>query len=681
MPDIAGPLKLSTSLGDKLQFRHLVAQEELGRLFEFNVLGLADDASAIDPSSLIGTGASVSLELPEGDPRQFHGVVVSAGLESAVGRLASYRLVLRPWLWLLTLRSDTRIFENLSAVDIVKKVFENYTAHVEWKLQGSYPAYEYCVQYRETDFNFVSRLLEHEGIYYYFKHEAGNHTMVVCDKISAHAPYPGFDTIRYRDSQDTHHDFDAITEWHSRVGLPPSQVVLSDYDFLKPGTRLHTPASTTTRTGAKPAYEIYDQPGLFTELSRGNHLADLRMEELDARHFTGLGASQAVRGIAVGHLFKLADHPASTENLDYLVVSSRIEAQYSGYESGQGETQFQCHFSTIRKTDIWRTERTTPKPVVPGPQTAVVVGDDGEEITTDKYGRVRVQFHWNRPGKGNAEISCWTRVSSAWAGKGWGQLSLPRKGQEVIVDFLEGDPDRPLITGRVYNAVNLQPYKLPDHKTVSTLKSQSSIGGTTSNFNELRFEDKKDKEYIWFQAERNMRHLVKRGSWTTIRRNENRIVGGNLLESVGGDHSWTVKGKTSAKIGGDFWFQIGGTCWIQSAEYVFRTGAVTWSSGEVKAETGALSVSIGGAAKITADGKISIKGQTIVLEADTQISLKVGSNFVDIGASGVAIKGTMVLINSGGAAGSADKADGQVIGDLPAPDLPGEPTDPLTPQV
>jgi type VI secretion system secreted protein VgrG len=310
-----------------------------------------------------------------------------------------------------------------------------------------------------------------------------------------------------------------------------------------------------------------------------------------------------------------------------------------------------------------------------------VVGPSGQEIYTDPHGRAKVQFHWDRLNGPNDhdKKSCWVRVSSQWAGKAWGAISLPRIGQEVVVDFLEGDPDLPLITGRVYNAVQVPPYTLPDHKTVSTLKSQSSIGGTTANANELRFEDMKGSEYIWFQAEKDMRHLVKNNSDTWIKANENRIVGGNLTESVGGKHQLTVdgdrkvyvKGKQLIGSEGDFTIATSATLYVGAKEIVINAEPTT-------AMVTTLDLLASGDVKVDA-GSLHVTAPKIVFNATTQISFKVGGNFVDISSSGVAINGTQVMINSGGAGGSADAAQDKGLPDETPPDLPAQPQDPLTP--
>ena len=678
----ANPLmKLTSDLDDALRFRSLSATEEMGRLFEFSVLAVSDADAEVDPASLLGTLACVTLELSNDSQRQFHGMVVRAGLESAVGKLISWRLQLRPWLWQLTRRSDSRIYQNMTVENIIKDVFSKYSGVVvDWQLEGTQSPRPYCVQYRETDFNFVSRLMEEEGFYYFHRHTATSHTLVICNSMTKHAAFDGYATIKYRDSQDQMLDLEAITDWRQTHELTSGKVTLTDYDYLKPATPLKVDHSSTEPT-ADAVFEHYDFPGLYTETSRGSALASIRQQELDSRVLRISGFTSTVCALTAGYSFELEEHPLSSENVNHVVLSTRIDAQYAGYESGQGDNQFTCRFTAMRYAHVFRPERITPKPIIPGPQTAVVVGPSGQEIYTDPHGRAKVQFHWDRLNGPNDhdKKSCWVRVSSQWAGKAWGAISLPRIGQEVVVDFLEGDPDLPIITGRVYNAVQVPPYTLPDNKTVSTLKSQSSIGGTTANANELRFEDKKGEEYIWFQAEKDMRHLVKNNSQTLIRGTEDRTVGGNLTEKVGGEHKVTVEGLHKMLVRGEQHVHVNGETSLSTpsnyslwtADALFKTQATAWNVSK-------LDFVVDGESKHSA-GSIHLKADKIVLEGKQEISLKVGGSFIVISPGSVDIKGPMVNINTGGNASTASAAAAGVPTQMQAPPVPAEPEDPLTP--
>ncbi|OYV00839.1 MAG: type VI secretion protein ImpA, partial [Burkholderiales bacterium PBB5] len=621
-------LSLNTSLGaNKLRIRQFSASEEIGRLFEFNVLALADDAS-LDPTTLLGSHATVVLELPGvGKVRHFDGIVAAAGLEGAVGRRAQFRLVLRPWLWLLTRRADTRIFQGKTVEAILNEVFASHTHDVKFQLSGSYEPIEYCVQYRESDFNFVSRLMEQEGLYYHFEHSAGRHVMQVVDAMSAHKPYPGFDSIAFRDRADASTEQEFITDWRTLHEVQPSQVRLSDYNFTTPGTSLTSQAQTQLTKHAG-VLEVYDPPGDFQTPAEAQRYAQLRMDEVDARHMRVTGSTQ-VRGLAVGHRFSLTDHPVARQNAAHLVVASRIDASHVAEESGADSAHFSCSFSAVVVTQPFRLQRLTPKPTVPGPQTAVVVGKSGEEITTDPYGRVKVQFHWDRLGKKDENSSCWLRVATPLAGKGWGMVSLPRIGQEVVVDFIEGDPDRPLVTGSVYNAAQVLPYKLPDHQTVSTLKTHSSKGGGTDNFNELRFDDKKGSEYIWFQAEKNFYQLVKHDAWQVvghdqfrlvkndlqeeIKNNVQRVVGQNQTEKIGANHHLQVTGDSATTVKGAYGLKVTGDLVLES-------------SANVSAKSGADMVQkVGANLGVEAAANVHIKGgANVVIEAGAMLTLKCG---------------------------------------------------------
>lgn len=671
MPD-AAPIKLTSSQGSKLKFSAVHGREEMARPFEYDVVALAESGEKIDLEGLLGTGASVDIELPDGSLRHLHGIVAAAGLDGTSGRLVAYRLTLRPWLWLLTRRSDTRIFQKMTVVDIIKKVFENYAAEVSYELQGSYPQYEYCVQYRETDFNFVSRLMEDEGIYYFFKHSDGKHQMVICDKMSTHIAYPGFREIKFRDRHDAMLDFSAIEQWRRRFELPPSKVALDDYNFLQPGTDLFVGAKTT-RANALPALEFHDQPGEYGDKGDGERRAKVRMEELDARYQLVSGASASVRGIAAGCLFELIEHPLADENGKYVVVSTQIAAEHSGYESGQGQTRFDCHFTAMPSDDVFRPQRSTPKPQA-GPQPAVVVGPKGEEIYTDVHGRVKVQFPWDRLGRNDENSSCWMRVSSPLAGKAWGAISLPRIGQEVVVDFVEGDPDRPLIVGRVYNAEQVTPYLLPDHKTISTFKTRSTMKGEPANFNELLFEDKKGDEYIRMHAEKDLIEIVKHDHHLEVDNDQWRVVKNNVTEEIGGDTHLKITGNTRTEVGGNMDLKCGG-------KVVEKIGAnretdigAAWGikcTSDFGVDAGANIVHTAGANYYAEAGaNVHIKaGANVVIEAGASLGLKAPK--IDIIADGIiSIKGSLVNINTGGAASPGCGGSAPAPGSPQAPDPP-----------
>ncbi len=662
------PMKLATSLGDELMFKSMDATEELGRMFEFNVEALADSGT-IRPDDLLGKPATVSVELDDKQTRYFHGLICAIETGHATQRQFQYRLSLRPWLWMLTRRTDTRVFQKLTVVDILKKVFEPFNPKVQFDaLTGTFPKYDYCVQYRESDFNFISRLMEQEGIYYYFKHTSADHTMVLVNAPNAHGTYLTFESFVFRDSIDAALDFEGITEWRTRREIQSGQVVLRDYDFIKPSSVIQALAKSE-RKGALDKLEVYDYPGRHTFAETGeaaeiDRYSRLRMEELQARYVRVDGAG-AARGMACGHKFNLLDHPRDDQNQGYLVVSTRHVMRLSGYESGssaadaleQSQTTFRCFFSAVPDTEIFRSACTSEKPVVSGLHTAVVVGPSADEIHTDEYGRVRVQFHWDRLGKKDVNSSCWVRVSSPWAGKGWGGISLPRIGQEVVVDFLGGDPDKPLITGRVYNGDQTPPYALPANATVSTNKSRSSAKGGKENFNELRFEDKKGDEYIWFQAEKDFHQFVKNDATLLVDGKQDRIVRKDLTEQIDGavkvkigkDHVAEVTGNHSLKVTGDI---------MTESKASISQKSATKTDVKVGTDLG-----------VDAGMNVHIKaGMNVVIEAGLMITLKAGSSSIVIGPSGVSIVGQpLVLINSGGAAGSGAGASPKPVLAVSAP--------------
>ena len=375
-------------------------------------------------------------------------------------------------------------------------------SEVKEALTGSYSTWDYCVQYRESDYNFVSRLMEQEGIYYFFEYAEGKNTLVLADAYSAHSPIEGDAAIEFVESGGARDESDFISSWSYQRQVQAGKTVLADFDFEKPAVKLEANAALP-RNHPEGEHEVFDYPGEFTVAADGKHYAQVRIDELHAQ-FEVSQARTNVRRLGVGQLFTLKGHARKDQNREYLVTAASTSIRSEGFESGSGGgSGFSCQFSALNSRQDFRPRRTTAKPVVQGPQTAIVVGPSGDEIYTDKYGRVKVQFHWDRYGKKDEHSSCWVRVSHPWAGKNWGFIAIPRIGQEVIVEFLEGDPDQPIITGRVYNADQMPPYELPANKTQTGVKTRSSTGGGVGNFNELRFEDKKGSEQLFIHAEKN----------------------------------------------------------------------------------------------------------------------------------------------------------------------------------
>jgi len=500
-----------TPLGetDLLLYR-MTGSERLSQLFEYE-LELLSEKNDIDLKSLLGKNMTVKLELPDGKHRSFHGMVARISLFGMMGNLYYYRATLRPKPWLLTRNSNCRILANLSVPDIVKKILagHGYT-DLENKLTSSYEPREYCVQYRESDFNFISRLMEEEGIYYYFKHKDRLHTIVLCDDKSGHQTAAENQKIRYFPlANEGRRKEEHFFEWRVSEEIQSGTYEHDDFDFEKPKAELK---ATSTEPGGHEgdSKEVYDYPGNYIKTSVGDQHAKVRMQELRAG-FEYIAANGNTRSLATGHKFDLIDFPRADQNQEYIAVSTQVQIQNNGYESnGIADCleQYQCLYTVISSKTHYRSPRVSRIPIVQGVQTAIVVGKSGDEITTDKYGRVKVQFHWDREGKNDENSSCWVRVAQVWAGKNWGAIHIPRIGQEVIVDFLEGNPDRPIITGRVYNADQMPPYELDANKTQSGIKSRSSKGGSSENFNEIRFEDKKGEEELYIHAEKNFTRTV-----------------------------------------------------------------------------------------------------------------------------------------------------------------------------
>ena len=636
-------LAINTPLGDdKVLIVSASITEQLGRLYHMDVDLMSDDAN-LDFSAVVGGNATIRLELPNSKtPRYFNGYVsrfLQTDADQSGGR---YRATLVPWLWFLTRTADCRIFQSMSVPDIIKKVFRDH-GFTDFKdsLSGSYTTWEYCVQYRETDFNFVSRLMEHEGIYYFFEHENGKHTMVLADAISAHQPFPNYDTISYRlSSAGSRDDEQLITSWTLEQEVQPGSYSLNDFNFEKPKTSLVSKSDITT-SNAQSTFEMYDYPGEYSEQSEGSDYSKVRIEELHSQYETVNGQTSA-RGMATGYTFTLKDAPRRDQNKKYLVTMASYQLTADDYQSGNQAASgtdgdiFSASFTAIDSTKPFRTTRVTPKPLIQGPQTAMVVGPKGEEIYTDKYGRVKVQFHWDRYGKADENSSCWVRISqAAWAGKKYGALYIPRVGHEVVVEFLEGDPDLPIVTGRVYNADSMPPYDLPANKTMSTLKTLSSKGG--GGFNELRFEDKKGEEQIFIHGEKNLDTRIKNDAFEWIGHDQHLVVKNNLTEHIQLDHQETIDRDHVEKVTRDLHTTVGG----KAAQLV----------------TGSLSLEVDGDVAEVFKGNHSesvtknayFKADNVVIEGMTNVTVKVGGSYIAIEASGITIgtDGTLELKSTG----------------------------------
>lgn len=625
-----------TPLGEEvLLLVSMSGTEKLGRLFEYK-LELVSENPQIKAEDIVGHNVTIRLALGADKNRYFNGYINHFTQVTAYGRLARYQATVVPWLWFLTRTADCRIYQEQKIPDIIKEVFKKHELKdFEDALSGSYSKKEYCVQYRETDFNFVSRLMEQEGIYYFFKHENGKHNLVLADSPSAHESYPQFDEIEYHAADKGVKTEGCVQDWVVDTQLQPVSYALNDFDFKDTKKALEVRAKVS-RKHAAADHEIYDYPGKYTETGDGDGYARKRVEEIQAQ-FEVATADSDCRGICPGFTFKLTDHPRDDRNGNYLITSANYKIEGNEYFSAEesGECVYSCKFTAIAADQAFRAQRTTPKPIVSGPQTAIVVGPSGEEIHTDEYGRVKVKFHWDRYSKADENSSCWIRVGQVWAGKNWGAIYIPRIGQEVIVDFLEGDPDQPIITGRVYNAQVMPPYDLPTNKTMSTLKSNSSKGG--EGFNEIRFEDKKGEEQIFIHAEKNLdirvkndrfetigsdRHLVvENEKFEQVKSHRNEFVEKNHLEEIGEDRNLTVKGKEAKEVGKSLSLTVKG-----DVAEVFKANHSEQTSSDYY-----------------------LKAKNIVIEGMQNITLSVGSSYIAIEQSGIEIKSSMGQLKIEGA--------------------------------
>jgi type VI secretion system secreted protein VgrG len=673
-------LALDTPLGkDVLLLQSLTGHEGISRLFSYELDLLAFENASISFKDIVGQKVSITIQLPDGNPRYISGFVSRFTQGDTDDRMFThYRAQVVPWLWFLTRQADCRIFQNLTAPVIISQVLNlSNVKDFRLSLKATYPTLEYCVQYRETSFNFVSRLMEEHGIFYYFDHTVqGKHTLVLGDQSSALPACPG-SPISYDTEVGGLDDPEAISDWHVEQELRTGKYTVTDYNFITPSTSLLANEPTVVNLSASQGLELFDYPGLYTTKDQGDTVAKLRMQEEEVSYMVVTGASNC-RGLASGYSFQLKNHYRADQNTNYVLTevhqTASVGQTYTA--AGTATESYSNSFSCIPSSVAYHPPRVTPKPFVQGPQTALVVGKAGEEIWVDKYGRVIVQFYWDRLGKKNENSSCWIRVSQPWAGATWGSIWIPRIGQEVIVSFEEGDPDRPLITGRVYNAEEMPPYTLPDYQTRSTFKSRSSKGGGASNYNELRFEDKMGSEQIFMNAEKDMDLRVEKDSREFIGANRSLIVTTNQTEQIQTDKHLHVQGNHFEKIDGNMSLNVGGN----QTESVTGNKALSVTGNQSESVTGNVSLAVTGnkdetsmAYAMKTDTTIHLNaGMAAVIEAGVDLTLKVGGNFIDINPAGVFITGTMVFINSGGAAGSAPDASPQ------SPDSPTAPNDPDT---
>jgi type VI secretion system secreted protein VgrG len=604
--------RVTSPLGDGvLALESMQGHEGLGQTFVYE-LSLVSKDFGVDLSKLLGQPMTVRLDLEDDDdkPRYFNGIVTRASQLDGEEDLARYSVTLQPWLSLLDFTTDCRIFQDQSVPDIVKEVFRRADfSDFEESLSGTYGKLEYCVQYRESDFNFVSRLLEHAGIYYFFRHQEDKHTLVLADSIGPHKTVDGYEEIEYHPPRDTSRaESEHLSSWVVAQEMRVGGVSMTDYDFKLPRTGLLSTLNKP-QNYAHAETELFEYPGDFLTKGEGDGRVKIRLEERQLEHEM-VHASGDVRGLGCGDLFDLVNFPRDDQNKEYLVVTAIYTIHGGQYASSGhgGPEEFHSSLTLLDSQIPYRPPLRANKFRMDGPQTAMVVGPSGEEIWTDKYGRVMVQFHWDRYGMSDERSSCWVRVSQVWAGAKWGAIHIPRIGHEVVVDFLEGDPDRPLITGRVYNGDNMPPYDLPDNKTQSGIKSRSTKEGSPKNFNELRFEDKKGSEEVYLQAEKDYEILVKN--------DEHRIVGHDRTEEVKNDETITIDGNRTETVHKNELITIDGT----RTETVSKDETITISGARTESVAKDETVSISGqrTLSVTKDDSTTVNGKQAVTVAKDQ---------------------------------------------------------------
>jgi type VI secretion system secreted protein VgrG len=628
--------ELTTPLGkDVLVFTRLDASEALSELFEFRIDCLSEDAD-LNFDQAIGKQCSLRVTML-GQQREFSGILVEAQWLGAHNEYYSYRIVLRPWLWLLTRTTDCRIFQDKKAPDIIKEVFrERGFTDFESKLteDSSCPKLEYCVQYRETDFDFVSRLMEQHGIYYFFKHDSGKHTLVLADSKSSHTPVDGLASIPFiplsgsdrRSEQNIHH---WIAERRFRTG----KVELNDYNYEKPNAKMTSDAKGS-ESYTRSEMEFYDYPGKYKEKSDGERYAKIHLESEQALDHRRQASGSAI-SLFPGGLTRLNGHFKDSQNIEYLVVRCLHAFENEEYRSGSGggsHDVYSGNYEFQQSDRPFRAPIVTPKPVINGIQTAKVVTKDSnsnEEIDVESLGEIYVRFFWDR----KKMRSCCLRVAQVWSGKKWGGQVIPRVGQEVVVEFLEGDPDRPLVIGTVYNDEYKLPYDLPSKKTVSGLKSDSTKGG--GGYNEWNFEDKKGSEQIGIHAQKDLDVVVLNAETRTIgeeflagdSRKTTLIKGNDKLDILTGSQQVTIAMNQTTQAG----LSISNTAGMSIAE----------TAGMSISETAGLSISETAGASIT-----QTAGMAITLSAQTAITLQVGASMITLTQAGIVITAPTITMLS-----------------------------------
>ena len=634
-------LAIDTPLGkDKLVLTELTGEEEISQPFLFTAAMRSEDPD-IKPESLIGSKVTMWIKRETAEPVPISGMVRSLSFASVdVRGFREYHAEIVPWLWFLSCTTDSRIFQNLTFPKIIETIFGEYgfTDYDMAGLTGSYQSLDFCVQYRETALAFISRWMEELGIFYFFRHEANRHVIVLGDQNRAFKPVVEKDAL-FGDQSGSN-----IAQWRHSYQFRSGRYAHKDFAFKTPSQDLSTKESSLLKLERASAFELYDYPGGYTRKSDGQQLTRVRMEEHEAAYHTVSGASICASFVAGGKFTMTQHHLAAEEKQEY--VLRRVVHRASDYTyiaANMGPPSYDNTFEAFPADTKFRPASRTPWPVVQGPQTATVVGPPGEIIHTDKHGRVKLQFHWDRRGKRDDKSSCWVRVSQNWAGKGWGGVFIPHVGQEVVVSYQEGDPDMPLVTGRVYNGENEKAISLPANKTQSSIQDHSG--------NLITMEGKAGAQDIRVHAVKDMNVIVENDSNTTVHgkfkhdvttKTADYHVQGALTEKY--DSTQDTKVKSDITITSS----AGAIAISSDAQHVYVNAATNiqlhvgssmiWmdSGGQIRIQ--GVNVSIAGSSAVT------IKGGIVHSEADSEHQTK-GAIVLSDGSATNTVKGGMVMLN------------------------------------
>jgi type VI secretion system secreted protein VgrG len=705
-------LDFTSPLGtDALLVERFSGVEGVSELFRYEIELLAETGTTIDPKKIVGEKVCLTITADDaGSKRYFNGIVCSFEMSGGDEELESYRAYVVPKLWLLTLNTNTRVFQDKTVLDIIKAVLSPYGITPTEDTSGTYEQLEYCTQYRETDFDFISRLMEQFGIFYYFEHTADDHKLVLQDTSTKLSDCEIQSTFQYAPEGTKaagFYDY-VIEDIRLRSTLVTGKHTAWDYSFIR---YMAVPQGGATADTKGPlgsnSHEEYDYANSAAAYLKkadsdtnigdlATFFADVRRDSCDAGTSGVEGASNAI-SMGTGYTFTQTKHPQSTMNQKYLLLRVEHRAQQvPSYRTKEEDTHpYTNAFTAIPFSIVYRPPIRTRKPVVSGMHTAKVVAESGEESHMDKYGRACVQFFWDRLRKANTVDNTWVRVAQLWAGKGWGTYYWPRQGDEVLIDFIEGDPDQPIVVGSLYNGVNMPKYDPAGQYTLSGILTRSSKNGGEKNANELRFEDKTGSEQIFMNAEKDYdlhvendwhtqvdkeQHVtIKSNRFDEVDGDAHFLTKGKQLEEIDGDAHMNIKGKNVVQIGGDREHQVGGN--LKESYGQNSNISVGQNLNESIGQNYSLTVGMKQAIQagmnfdVTAPMQISLNcGPNSIVLSPEGIGLNGTSGFISLGPAGVTISGVMVMINSGGAPVTGSPGSAQ------SPQSPSSPTAPTAPK-